>query len=145
MPFFINPTLKRTHNILCFNIMFLTIKITNNISPQHNLLINCISAKSAYQILSIKDGFTFLFSNFLITVIFSNNSFANFYLRYFHFERQILSAYLRSLTVHGLRHYPEFFYRKKYKLLKTPSHLISFIFWIFGNIKQYFIRNYFSS
>ena len=72
MPFFINPTLKRTHNILCFNIMFLTIKITNNICPQHNLLINCISAKSACQMLSIKDRLTFLFSNFLIIVMFSN-------------------------------------------------------------------------
>ena len=35
-------------------------------NPLLNLLINCISAKSAPQILSIKYEYTFRFSNFLI-------------------------------------------------------------------------------
>ena len=35
--------------------------------PLYNLLINCISARSAPQVLSIKVEFTFLFLNFLIT------------------------------------------------------------------------------
>ena len=37
-----------------------------NLNPLLKLLINCIPARSALQILSIKDECTFLFSNFLI-------------------------------------------------------------------------------
>ena len=37
-----------------------------NLNPLLNLLINCISARSAPQTLSIKNECTFLFSNFLI-------------------------------------------------------------------------------
>ena len=45
----------------------LKISITHNKRriPISNLLINCISATSAQQILCIKDEYTFLFSNFL--------------------------------------------------------------------------------
>ena len=44
------------------------ISITNNKKqiPLSNLLINCISARSAPQILSIKDECTFRFLNFVI-------------------------------------------------------------------------------
>ena len=43
-------------------------KITHNKNriPILNLLINCISARSAHNILSMKDEYTFRFSNFLI-------------------------------------------------------------------------------
>ena len=37
-----------------------------NLNPLLNLLTNCISARSAPQILSIKDNCTFRFLNFLI-------------------------------------------------------------------------------
>ena len=46
----------------------LQISITYNkkLNPLLNLLINCISAKSAYQILSIKGECTFILLNYLI-------------------------------------------------------------------------------
>ena len=44
-----------------------------NLNPLLNLLINCISAKTAHQILSIKDERTFLFSNFQ-TICLCNSS-----------------------------------------------------------------------
>ena len=37
-----------------------------NQNPLLNLLINIISARSAQQLLSLKDGYTFGFSNFLM-------------------------------------------------------------------------------
>ena len=37
-----------------------------NINPLLNLLINCVSAKSTPQILSLNEEYTFLFLNFLI-------------------------------------------------------------------------------
>ena len=41
-------------------------KHNKNLNPLLNLLINCLSTRSAPQILSIKDVCTFLFLNFLI-------------------------------------------------------------------------------
>ena len=54
----------------------MSITPNKNLNPLPNLLINCISARSAYQILSIKVECTFLFMNFLITGLcnFSANS-----------------------------------------------------------------------
>ena len=47
-----------------------------NLNPILNLLINCMSARSARQILPIKGERTFFFSNFLIIGLF--NSLANY-------------------------------------------------------------------
>ena len=44
----------------------MSITLNKNLNPSSNLLINYISARSAPQILSIKDECTFPFSNFLI-------------------------------------------------------------------------------
>ena len=44
----------------------MSITHNNNLNPLLNLLINCISARSAPQILCIKGECTFLFLNFLI-------------------------------------------------------------------------------
>ena len=46
-----------------------------NLNRLLNLIINCISERSAHQILSIKDECTFLFSSFLIIGL--RNSLAN--------------------------------------------------------------------
>ena len=54
----------------------MSITHNKNLNPLLNLLINCISARSALQILSIKVQCTFLFLNFLI--IGSCNSSANY-------------------------------------------------------------------
>ena len=44
----------------------ISITCNKNLNPLLNLLINCISAKSAPQILSLNVEYTFLFLNFLI-------------------------------------------------------------------------------
>ena len=44
----------------------MSITLYKNQNPLLNLLIDCISARSAPQILSIKDDCTFLFLNFLV-------------------------------------------------------------------------------
>ena len=44
----------------------MSITQNKNLNPLLNLLINCISDRSAPQILSIKDDCTFLFLNFLV-------------------------------------------------------------------------------
>ena len=44
----------------------ISIAHNTNLMPLLNLLINCISAKWAPQILSWNDGYTFIFLNFLI-------------------------------------------------------------------------------
>ena len=44
----------------------MSITHNRNLNPILNLLINCISARSTLQILSIKDECTFFFSNFQI-------------------------------------------------------------------------------
>ena len=44
----------------------MSITHNKNLNPLLNLLINCISAKSAPKILSIKNDCTFLLSNFLM-------------------------------------------------------------------------------
>ena len=54
-----------------------------NLNPLLNLIINCMSARSALQILSIKGEYTFLFSNFLIIGL--SNSSANYLLDVFSF------------------------------------------------------------
>ena len=76
--------------------------ITQNksLNPLLNLFINCISARSAPQILSIKGECTFLLLNFLI--IGSCNSSANSLLE--------IISFLLPL--------PEVFYQKIYKPLK---------------------------
>ena len=51
----------------------MSITHNKNLNPLLNLLINCISARSTPQILSIKGECTFLFSNFLI-IGFCNSS-----------------------------------------------------------------------
>ena len=45
----------------------ISIKYNKNLNPLLNLFINCISARSAPQVLSIKVECTFSFLNFLIT------------------------------------------------------------------------------
>ena len=47
----------------------MSITHNKNLNPLLNLLINCISARSAPQIFSIKDECTFHFSNFLIITL----------------------------------------------------------------------------
>ena len=44
----------------------MSIMHNKNLNPLLNILLNCISARSASQILSIKDKCTFLFLKFLI-------------------------------------------------------------------------------
>ena len=44
----------------------MSITHNKNLNPLLDLLINCISARLTFQILSIKGEFTFLFLNFLI-------------------------------------------------------------------------------
>ena len=58
----------------------LQMPVTHNkdLNPLLNLRINCISARSAPQILSMKHECSFLFSNFLITGL--CNSSANYFL-----------------------------------------------------------------
>ena len=50
------------------HVYLLKISITHNknLDPLLNLLINCLSVKSAPQILSLNAEYTFLFLNFLI-------------------------------------------------------------------------------
>ena len=57
--------------------------LNKNLNLLSNLPINCISARSAPQLLSIKVECTFLFSNFLIIGLF--NSSANSLLEIFSF------------------------------------------------------------
>ena len=91
-----------------------------NLNPLLNLLINCISRRSAPQILSIKSGCVFHFSNVLIIGL--CNSSAN------------------SLLVLFLIAPPDIFYQKNYKTLKqVPFHIHHF------SDFQYFIRTYSSS
>ena len=61
----------------------MSITHNENLNPLVNLLINCISAKSAPQILSIKGECTFLLLNFLIICL--CNSSANSSLEIFSF------------------------------------------------------------
>ena len=48
------------------NLLKISITHNKNVNPLFNLLINCISTKSAPQILSLNPEQTFLFKNFLI-------------------------------------------------------------------------------
>ena len=70
----------------------MSITHNKNLNPLLNLLINCKSARSAPQILSIKDERTFLLLNFL-TIDLCNSS-ANSFLEIFSFITVALSKYL---------------------------------------------------
>ena len=61
----------------------MSITHNKNLNPLLDLLIKCISTRSALQILSIKSDCTFLFLNFLIIGLY--NSSANFLLGIFSF------------------------------------------------------------
>ena len=63
-----------------------------NLNPLSNLLINCISAKSVPQIMSIKGDCTLLLLNFLIIGL--CNSFANSLLEIFSFLIPLPEVYL---------------------------------------------------
>ena len=102
-----------------------------SLNPLISLLINCISAKSVPQILSIKEC-TFLSLNFLIIGL--SNSLANSLLGIF--------SFLIPLPANLFAHLAEFFYQKIYKPLKQDL-IDSIIFWIFSNIKC-FIMQYFA-
>ena len=54
-----------------------------NRNPLLNLLISCISSRSAPQILSIKDDCTFLFSNVLIIGLCNSSANSSFCIIYF--------------------------------------------------------------
>ena len=69
-------------------------------NPLLNLLINCLFARSAPKILSIKGERTFLFSNFLITGLYISSA----------------NALLEIISF--LTFPPEIFYQKIYKPLK---------------------------
>ena len=85
-------------------------KTYRNSNPLLNLLINCVSARSAPQRLSIKDKCTFLFSIFLIIGL--CNSSANCW------------SYIFSFSIP----LPEvFFYQKIYKPLKQDPFVIHHI------------------
>ena len=76
--------------------------------PLLNLLSNCISAKSAPQILSIKDDCTFLFSNFLITALCSSSASSLF----------CMISYLTAPPTADLSTIEAVFLSINYKLLK---------------------------
>ena len=105
----------------------LQISVTDNknLNLLWNLLINCISARSAPQILSIKGHFTFLLINLLITVM--HNSYANSLSDVVSFLIADLFASLATL--------PEVFFIKKFIDHWSKFTLIFIIFWIFSNIK----------
>ena len=66
-----------------------------NLNPLFNLLVNCISNKSASYIFSIKGGGTFVLFNFLI--IGYCNSLANFLLGVFSFLTPLLEVFYQEL------------------------------------------------
>ena len=99
------------------------------INPLLNLLINCISSRSAPQILSIKDGCTFLSWKFIIIGLCNSSS------------NSLFEIFLFSIPLQGG------FYQKIDHWSK--STLIFIMFQIFSNSKcfitQYFIRSCSSS
>ena len=103
------------------------LQITTKRVPQLNLLISCISASSAPQILSLKYECTFLFWNFLIIDL--CNSLAN----------SLLEIFSVSTVP------PKVYFIRKFIDHWSKSTLIFIIFRIFSNIKcfirQYFIRS----
>ena len=70
----------------------MSIAHNKNLNPILNLLINCISSKSAPQILSIKGECTFSLLNFPVIVF--SNSFANSLLQIFSFLIPLPEVYL---------------------------------------------------
>ena len=115
-----------------------------NLNPLLNLLINCISARSApTKVLSIKGERTFLFSNFLIIGLCNLSANGWFDILSFlillsaNFYPPVAEAFLRSL------------FNKKVINHWTKFTLISIVFHIFSNIKcfitHYFVRSCFSN
>ena len=124
------------------HVYLLKISITHNKKriPLLNLLINCISEKSAPQILSIKGDCTFLFLNFLIIGLCYYS--ANYWFEIFSFSIPLPVKLFTSIA--------EVFFIKGFIDHWSKSTLISIIFWISSNIKcfmmQYvIIRSCFSS
>ena len=105
------------------------IPITHNKKriPSSNFLINCISARIAPQILSLKDECTFLLFSFLI--IFVCNYPANFMLEIFSF---LIAP-------------QEVFLSKKIINHSSKAPLISIIFRIFSNIKCFIMQGFIRS
>ena len=111
-----------------------------NLNPLLNLLINCILARSAPQILFMKSECTFLFSNILIIGLF--NSYANCWFGILIFDAT--TSKFRVTKFSDCARVAEVFYQKIYKALKQV-HIDIHHFWIFSNIKclitQCFIRS----
>ena len=85
----------------------LKISITHNkkLIPLLNLLINCILAESALQILSLNDGHTFLVLNFLIIVVCNSSANCGF----------CVISFLIPLPSADLSGSEAVFYQKNYK------------------------------
>ena len=82
-----------------------------------NMLINCISVRSAPQILSIIDEYTFLFFfNFLITGL--HNSSVNYLFEIFSFLTANIFHVAQMSNRASKRHHQKFFYKKINKPLK---------------------------
>ena len=118
----------------------MSITHNKNLNPLLNLLINCILARSAPQILFMKSECNFLFSNILIIGLF--NSYANCWFDILIFNAT--TSKFRITKFSDCAPVAEVFYQKIYKALKQVHvdvhHILGF-----GNIKcfitQYFIRS----
>ena len=104
-------------------------------NKNQNLLyfyINCKSAITAPQILSLKDEYALRFSRFAITSLY--NSIANCWFDKFSFLIEDLS-HIANISEHAhVAAPPEAFHQKIINHWSKFS-LISMIFWIFSNIK----------
>ena len=106
----------------------MSITLNKSLNPSSNLLINYISARSAPQILSIKDECTFPFSNFLIIGL--CNSSANSLFEIFSFLIALPEADLSRVAKVSDRESKADFLSKIYKPLKQDPfdihHILGF-------------------
>ena len=106
-------------------LLLISIRHNENQNPWLNIRINCISERSALQLLFIKDKCTFRFTNFQI-------------IRLCKFSQLILNFTFDSTTWS--------IFIEKFINHRSKVFLISIVLGIFSNIKcfvtQYFIRNY---
>ena len=123
----------------CFYVLMNYSKTTNCFSlcaecisiplPCNHLLIICISAKSAPQILSLKDEFILRFSNVLITSLCSFPANCSF--------PKTISTTVWVESLADLFAFPtSYFFIKKCKNHWSKSTFISILVWIFSNIKS---------
>ena len=96
------------------------ISITHNKKriPVLNLLINCISVRSAPQILSIIDEYTFLFFFFNFLIIGLHNSSVNYLFEIFSFLTANIFHVAQMSNRARKRYHQKFFYKKINKPLK---------------------------